>query len=91
MPTIFNNIDGYRIYFVSYDCIEPMHVHVSIQNSVCKFWIRENKPVLAWQKRFNTTELNEISNIIVANIKIIKDAWDETCKGTEPKKYKKKN
>ena len=80
MPTIFNNIQGYRIYFVSYDCAEPMHVHVTYQDAICKFWLHKAVPELAWQKRFSQTKLNQIERIIVRNKETIINAWNETCK-----------
>ena len=39
MPTIKKISDGYRFYFYSFDCYEPMHVHVEKDNSNCKFWL----------------------------------------------------
>ena len=39
MPTI-PGIDGpYRLFFYSFDCREPMHVHVERDDATCKFWL----------------------------------------------------
>lgn len=47
MSTIFFKF-GLRFYFVSFDCSEPPHVHVSDDSKkVCKFWLRENRVILA--------------------------------------------
>lgn len=32
MPTIFNNLNGYRIFFYSLDRGEPIHVHIEKDN-----------------------------------------------------------
>ena len=47
MPTIFFKF-GLRFYFVSYDCIEPAHIHVGDETKkICKFW----QTILVLQKR----------------------------------------
>ncbi len=38
MPTVFFKF-GFRFYFVSFDCTEPAHIHISDQaKKNCKFW-----------------------------------------------------
>jgi len=29
----------YRFYFYSFDCNEPIHVHVQREKMICKFWL----------------------------------------------------
>jgi hypothetical protein len=62
MPTV-NDISGpYRFFFYSFDCNEPMHVHVHRERMICKFWIR---PVaLARNQGFAAKELSAIRTII---------------------------
>ena len=54
-----------------------MHVHVEKDNSICKFWL---DPVsLAANYGFTAKELNKIQKIILKNIKLIIEAWNEHC------------
>jgi len=77
MPTIKQISNDLRFFFFSFDCNEPMHVHVNRENMVCKFWI---EPVaLAKNHGFSAKELNKIRKIIQLNIDIIKEAWYEHC------------
>jgi hypothetical protein len=79
MPSIkIKGITGpYRLFFYSFDCNEPMHVHVQREKMVCKFWL---EPVrLARRTRFSQRELNRIMRLIQANLDEIKGAWDEHC------------
>ena len=77
MPTIKQISNGLRFFFFSFDCNEPMHVHVSRENMTCKFWI---EPVaLAKNHGFSAKELNKIRKIIQSNIDIIREAWHEHC------------
>ena len=76
MPTVL--IDGpYRFYFWSYDCAEPRHIHVQRDNRQAKFWF---DPVLLEESYgFRGKELREIERVIVANIVLLREAWDEHC------------
>lgn len=77
MPTIKQISNGLRFFFFSFDCNEPMHVHVSQENMTCKFWI---EPIaLVKNHGFSAKELNKIRKIIQSNIGIIKEAWYEHC------------
>lgn len=77
MPTIKNISNGFRFFFFSFDCNESMHVHVSKENMVCKFWI---EPLaLAKNYGFSAKELNKIMKIIKKNIELIKEVWHEHC------------
>ena len=84
MPTIFLKL-GFRFYFVSYDCIEPLHIHISDDTKkVCKFWIRRNMIILADNSGFTKRELSKLEKIIKENQKLIILKFDEFCK-----RYKK--
>jgi hypothetical protein len=77
MPAIKKISDGYRFYFYSFDCYEPVHVHVEKENMNCKFWL---DPVsLAANYGFSAKELNKIQQIIAKNTKLIIEAWNEHC------------
>lgn len=89
MPTIFV-LNGFRFFFVSFDCAEPMHVHVTKGEKTCKYWVKANKTAeLADNYKFTKKELNAIASIIVEKYTYIKRVWDEHCKDTPKKKYKK--
>ena len=77
MPTI-KGIDGpYRFFFYSFDCNEPMHVHVQREKMVCKFWL---EPVeLADSNGFSARELNRIRVEVVRNLGRIREGWNEHC------------
>jgi hypothetical protein len=77
MPTI-RNIDGpYRLFFYSFDCNEPRHVHVQREKMTCKFWL---EPVsLARNRGFSAQELNRIRRLIVVYEEVIVEAWHDHC------------
>lgn len=77
MPTI-RNIDGpYRLFFYSFDCNEPRHVHVQREKMTCKFWL---EPVsLAGNRGFSAQELNRIRRLIVTHQEEIVEAWHDHC------------
>jgi len=77
MPAIKQISNGLRFFFFSFDCNEPMHVHVSRENMTCKFWIEPI--VLEKNHGFSANELNKIRKIIQLNIDIIKEVWHEHC------------
>lgn len=77
MPTV-QGIEGpYRIFFFSFDCNEPMHVHVQREKRICKFWL---EPLaLAGNHGFSPTELNRIRRLIRSHLPRIREAWHEHC------------
>lgn len=77
MPTVKKISGPYRFFFYSFDCNEPMHVHVQRDRSVCKFWL--NPLVLSKNSGFSPKDLNAIRKIIQSNITVIMEAWDEHC------------
>lgn len=77
MPTVPNIPGPYRIYFYSFDCDEPKHVHVVRERKVCKFWL---EPIaLSSNSGFSAKELNRIRAIVKDNVEHILEAWDEHC------------
>jgi hypothetical protein len=80
MPTVRSIPGPYRFFFYSFDCNEPMHVHVQRERMICKFWIQ---PVaLARNQGFSAKELNTIREAIRRNRDRIMEAWYEHC-GTD--------
>jgi hypothetical protein len=77
MPTIKNIPGPYRFFFYSFDCNEPMHVHVQRERMVCKFWLEPI--VLSKNHGFTPKELNIIREIIYNNRSQIMEAWYEHC------------
>jgi hypothetical protein len=39
MPTIEGVPGPHRLFFYSFDCNEPMHVHAERERMKCKFWL----------------------------------------------------
>lgn len=77
MPLIKGLPRPYRLFFYSFDCNEPMHVHAQREKMVCKFWL---EPVeLARNYGFSERELNRIRELIESNLARIKGAWNEHC------------
>jgi len=77
MPTIREIPGPYRLFFFSFDCGEPKHVHVQRERKVCKFWM---EPVtLASNHGFSPVELNAIRQLLEANRNKIMEAWNEHC------------
>ena len=65
MPSIKGCKGAYRLFFYSFDCNEPMHVHAQREKMTCKFWL---EPVrLAKNAGFSQQELNRIMRLIQAN------------------------
>jgi hypothetical protein len=77
MPTVPSIPGPYRLFFYSFDCNEPKHVHVKRERMVCKFWL---EPVaLSFNEGFAPAELNRIRRLIVDYRHNILEAWDEHC------------
>jgi hypothetical protein len=77
MPSVKGILGQYRFFFYSFDCNEPMHVHVQRERMICKFWI---KPLaLAKNNGFAAKELNAIREIIAKNSDAIMEGWHEHC------------
>jgi hypothetical protein len=79
MPSIPGLPGPYRFFFYSFDCTEPVHVHVERDRSTCKFWLR---PVsLAANRGFSAHEVNKIRKLVSEHREAIQNAWDEHCGG----------
>lgn len=77
MPRIKGIPGPYRLFFTSFDCNEPPHVHVERETSTAKFWI---EPIdLAGSHGFSARELNVIRRIITTRREVILEAWYEHC------------
>ena len=77
MPTIPGIPGPYRFFFYSLDCREPRHVHVRREDAICKFWL---EPIgLANNNGFSSNELRRIRRLIVENLEMILEAWNEHC------------
>ena len=77
MPTIRGIPGPYRLFFVSFDCQEPRHVHVQRERMVCKYWLVPLS--LARNHGFPPAELNTIRRLVLENRNLILEAWDEHC------------
>ena len=77
MPTIRGILGPYRFFFYSFDCNEPMHVHVQRERRLCKFWLEP--VVLSFNDGFPPAELNRIRKLILKHLERIMEAWDEHC------------
>ena len=61
MPSIPDIRGPYRFFFYSFDCVEPMHVHVEHDRDSCKFWL---EPLaLAANRGFSAKELNRFATL----------------------------
>jgi hypothetical protein len=67
----------YRFYFVSFDCNEPMHVHVQRDDCEAKIWLESRE--VAFNYGFASHELNDIEDIIIENHTQLVEAWYEHC------------
>ena len=77
MPSVKNISGHYRFFFYSFDCEEPMHVHVQRDKLLCKFWL---EPIcLAKNGGFSPKELNVIRKAIETHLPKILEAWHEHC------------
>ena len=79
MPTVPDIPGPYRVFFYSFDCQEPPHVHVQRERMVCKFWLT---PVaLSMNHGFSPRELNRIRALILEQRDHILEAWHDHCGG----------
>ena len=77
MPRVSGISGPYRFFFYSFDCNEPMHVHVHRERMTCKFWL--DSVALGSNKGFSSRELNRIRRMILDNLDSIVEAWNEHC------------
>ena len=77
MPRIKGILGPYRLFFTSFDCNEPPHVHVERDASTAKFWL---EPIeFARSHGFSARELNVIRRTIATHRAVILEAWHEHC------------
>jgi hypothetical protein len=77
MPRIKDIPGPYRLFFYSFDCNEPKHVHVQREQLMCKFWL---EPIdLCSNHGFSSQELMAIRKLVVVNLSRIMEAWHEHC------------
>jgi len=77
MPTVKNIAGPFRLYFYSFDCNGPPHVHVQREDRLCKFWLEPVK--LAKNDGFSAREFTQIRNLVQAHLARIMGASDEHC------------
>ena len=77
MPTIKGVSGPFRLFFYSFDCNEPMHVHAEREQMSCKFWI--TPLLLASNDGFNDRDLSRIRALVQENTLQIRKAWNEHC------------
>ena len=73
MPTVLR-AGKYRFYFFSNEGTEPRHIHVESDDNYAKFWLEPIDP--AKSVGYKEIELSEIRELILENIKLLKDKWD---------------
>jgi hypothetical protein len=77
MPKVGGIPGPYWFFFYSFDCSEPIHVHVRRDDAEAKFWLR---PVaLAWSRGFSARDLSDVRRTIVVRERQIIEAWHEHC------------
>lgn len=77
MPTVKGIPGPYRLFFYSFDCNEPMHVHVQREKMMCKFWL--DPLSLSKNYKYSRKELNRIRKLIETHYDKITEAWYEHC------------
>ena len=81
MPTIRGIPGPYRLFFFSFDCNEPVHVHARRDQVTCKFWL--DPVVLAANHGLDARGLTAVRRIIFEHRNRILEAWREHCGGAE--------
>ena len=67
----------YHFYFVSFDWVEPPHIHVDREDRSAKFWL---EPVeLCRNYGFSSRELGRIRSLITKHHQRILETWNEHC------------
>lgn len=77
MPTTLRT-GPYRVYFYSYDCVEPRHMHVDRENMSAKFWLDPDVSLVA-NYGFKRKELRDIERILRENLERLRNEWDKFC------------
>jgi hypothetical protein len=77
MPTALRS-GPYRLYFYSYDCDEPRHMHVDRDRLSAKFWL-DPTVTLAMNHGYSRHELREIESLVRGNLEKLRYEWDTFC------------
>ena len=77
MPRIKDIRGPYWFFFYSFDCNEPIHVHVRREKRNCKFWLQPIQ--LAANYGFTARELGVIRRLIETHYEVIIETWHEHC------------
>jgi len=77
VPTVPGIPGPYRILITSFDCREPVHVHVERESKACKFWLAPLS--LARSHGFTARELRVIRRVIARHRAEILEVWHEHC------------
>ena len=77
MPRVRGIPGPYRVFFTSFDCAEPPHVHVEREAMTCKFWLEPLS--LARNHGFGARELGIIRRLISDHRASILEVWREHC------------
>ena len=79
MPT--RRIGGFLCYFVSYDCLEPPHIHLAKGKDrtapSAKFWLTTVE--LEVNHGLKTGDLRNAQRIVEQNQQLFLEMWDEHC------------
>lgn len=79
MPS--KRIGGFLCYFVSYDCIEPPHIHLAKGRDKhapgAKFWLEPLS--LANHYGLSASQLRDAQRIVEENQKTFLEMWNEHC------------
>ena len=79
MPTVLRT-GPYRLYFYSYDCAEPRHVHVDRENFSAKFWLDPDASLIT-NRGYSRKELRDIERTVHNNLELLRNEWDQFCRG----------
>ena len=77
MPTTLR-LGPYRLYFYSYDCDEPRHMHVDRENLSAKFWL-DPYVLLEQNHGYRRNELRRLERLIRDNLETLRHEWDAFC------------
>lgn len=77
VPSVRGIPGPYRSFFYSFDCSEPMHVHVRRDSYHAKFWLIPIE--LVANHGFSPRELSVIRGLIQQYDLLIIEAWNEHC------------
>jgi len=77
VPRAGANEAGFRFFFLSYDCIEPPHVHVDGEDGVAKFWL--GPPVVHESSTYSAHRLGKVAKIVVQRAEDFRQRWEDHC------------